>query len=299
MALRTLFVLTSEFADVEDEFLGDGVRVTRLPDDLKDRIYEQNKNVISKWEFYFGREQHAIQNTYDDKEKSEAEAEQEIVRAFVALRIIQPSSLGLHLVVTAEESPEGINYSLQNRIGIQTMTYVSIGDANKFIGRADILRAKVLWPSIQKVCRSWQEHKRIMGALRYFEIGCANYDAQIRHILFHSALECLLCTHRDHISQQVRQRVTAVCPEIADKDIRAITNMRGGFVHSGSLVQEAKGRENELLEKLERIVRACLYHALADEESVELYSDSEKLKARFPVRVKKIQHNQTNEEILV
>lgn len=45
--------------------------------------------------------------------------------------------------------------------------------------------------------------------------------------------------------------------------MRDITEMRAGLVHSGAIVEKAKGREEELIQKLERIVRACLYHALS------------------------------------
>jgi len=113
-------------------------------------------------------------------------------------------------------------------------------------------------------------------------------------------LETLLCTHRDYLTQQVRQRVLAICgTKVTQEDIRDITNMRGGLAHSGAIVEKAKGREEELIQKLERILRACLYHVLSDQECVEIFSDDEKLKAAFPVLVNKAERKETGETIYV
>jgi len=50
--------------------------------------------------------------------------------------------------------------------------------------------------------------------------------------------------------------VLAICPHgVSKEDVRDITEMRAGLVHSGAIVEKAKGREEELMRKLERIVR--------------------------------------------
>jgi hypothetical protein len=51
-------------------------------------------------------------------------------------------------------------------------------------------------------------------------------------------------------------------------------------------VNAARGREDELIEKLERIIRVCLYHVLADPESVDVFSDPRKIRNAFPVEIK-------------
>jgi len=70
-------------------------------------------------------------------------------------------------------------------------------------------------------------------------------------------------------------------------------------VHSGAIVEKAKGREEELMRKLERIVRACLYHVLSDVSSMELFSDDEKVKEAFPVVVREAVRKETGREISV
>lgn len=299
MPTKTLLVLVRQFGDVEDELIGDGVRAVRLPDDVREKIYQQNSQHVDRWDLFYGQYSHAILNVYDPTQKTDSEAEQEIVRAFIVLRIIQPASLGLHLIVEAVESPEGSIFSLQNRIGIQSETYVAQSDVDKHITRDVVRRARVLWPNIQHVCQNWEKHQRIIRALRFFEIGCANYNGEVRHILFHSALECMVCTHRNYIGRQVRERVKAICPGVTAEDVKDIWDMRGGLVHSGSIVEGARGREEELIQKLERIVRACLYRVLGDQEAVDIFSDTEKIKKDFPVEVNKVERKVTDEEILV
>ena len=73
--------------------------------------------------------------------------------------------------------------------------------------------------------------------------------------------------------------------------------MRAGLVHSGAIVEKAIGREEELIQKLERIVRACLYHVLSDSESVKLFSDDEAIKNTFPVQVQKFERKPTGQTI--
>jgi hypothetical protein len=98
----------------------------------------------------------------------------------------------------------------------------------------------------------------------------------------------------------IRRLVSAICgTEIPMEDIRDITNMRGGLAHSGAIVEKAKGREEELIQKLERILRACLYHVLSDRESVEIFSDGDKLKDAFRVLVNKAERKETGETIYV
>lgn len=283
-----------------DELIGDGVRIIRVSDKLREKILEQNHKQIAEWDLTHGGYDHAFINVYDPRQKSDDEAEQEIIRAFIIIKIIQPYSSGLHLVVTAEGSPENPVYDARSRVGIGTTTYVCASDVGEYLTRDHIRKARVLWPNIQTVCQQFQNHRRILRALRFFEIACSNCDGGIRHVLFHSGLETLLCTNRDYLGQQVRQRVSAICgSKVTKEDIRDITDMRAGLAHSGAIVEKAKGREEELIQKLERILRACLYHVLSDRESVDIFSDADKLKSAFPVTVKKVERKETGENIYI
>ncbi len=300
MPVKNLLVFTGQFRDIDDELVGDGVRIIRVSDALREKILKQNNKQIAEWDLTHGGYDHALVNVYDPREKSDDEAEQEIVRASIIIKIIQPYSSGLHLVVTAEGSPEQPVYDARSRVGIGTTTYVCASDVGVYVTRDHIRKARALWPNIQTVCQQFQNHRRILRALRFFEIACSNYDGGIRHVLFHSGLETLLCTNRDYLGQQVRQRVSAICgPKVTKEDIRDITDMRGGLAHSGAIVEKAKGREEELIQKLERILRACLYHVLSDPESVEIFSDDDKLKTAFPVAVKKVERKETGETIYI
>ena len=217
MPLKNLFVLSRQFRDIDDELVGDGVRIIRISDELRQIILKQNNKQIAEWDLTHGGYDHALVNAYDPREKSDDEAEQEIVRAAVILKIIQPFTFGLHLVITAEGSKQSPIYDARSRVGIGTMTYVCASDVNMFLSRDDVRKARVMWPNIQVVCQQFQNHRRILRALRFFEIACSNYDGGIRHILFHSGLETLVCTHRDYLNQQVRQRVTAICGDKVHK----------------------------------------------------------------------------------
>jgi hypothetical protein len=104
--------------------------------------------------------------TYDPSKKTDDEAEQEIVRAAIILRIIQPYSSGMHLVLTAEGEPGNIFFSGVSRVGIGSNTYVCASDVDAWLTREHIRKAKVMWPNIQTVCQQWKQHRRILRALR-------------------------------------------------------------------------------------------------------------------------------------
>ena len=295
MPPKTLMFLTRQFNGVDDEHVGDGVRAVKITEKFRKEVARQNTHQIANWDLFYGGYHHALINVYDPLTKTEDEAEQEIVRASVILKIIQPYCSSLFIVVRAEGTLES-----PSRVGIGTATYVCASDADVGVTPEHIRKARVMWPNIQTVCQQWLAHRRILRALRFFEIATSNYDGGIRHILFHSALETLLCTSRDYSTQQVRQRVMAICPVgVTKADVRDITEMRSGLVHSGAIVEKAKGREEELIQKLERILRACLYHVLADSDSVDLFSDDEKIKQAFPVEVQESKWTPTGKTIRV
>src|SRR5260370_8319467 len=241
MPVKNLLVFTGQFRDIDDELVGDGVRIIRVSDALREKILKQNNKQIAEWDLTHGGYDHALVNVYDPREKSDDEAEQEIVRASIIIKIIQPYSSGLHLVVTAEGSPEQPVYDARSRVGIGTTTYVCASDVGVYLTRDHIQKARVLWPNIQTVSHQFQTHPRILLPLNFFEIACSNYDGGIRHVLFHSGLETLLCTNRDYLGQQVRQRVSSICgPKVTHEDIRDITTMRCGLAHSVATVAKAR-----------------------------------------------------------
>jgi hypothetical protein len=92
MPKKSLLVLTSQFGDVDGEPLGDGVRIIEISDAMLKQIYEQNNRQIANWDLFYGGYNHALVNDFDLSDKSLQEAEQEIVRAAIVLRIVQPYS---------------------------------------------------------------------------------------------------------------------------------------------------------------------------------------------------------------
>jgi len=234
MTARALFVLVAglEGSDVRDEKFGDGVHSVKMRKADIDAIYEQNRLNVSKWEFYHSGFTHAVVNEYDSESKNDHDAEQEILRAFIALRIVRPSPLALRLVVRAKGMPPETAFHLQNRVGIHSASYISDNESQDTITIRDVRRALVMWPNIQKVFQNWSQHKRLVRAIRFFDVACSNFDGQVRHVLFHSCLECILCTAAEHVGQQLVQLLARICPEASRKDINAIAKTRGSYVHS-------------------------------------------------------------------
>jgi hypothetical protein len=159
MQEKNLLVLTRQFQGVEDELIGDSVRVVRVTEATRKKIAEHNTHQIANWDLFYGGYGHAFLNTYDPSEKTDDEAEQEIVRAAIILRIIQPFSSGLHLVVTAQGERGNMVFSGHSRVGIGTNSYVSASDLKVLLTSEHIRKARVMWPNIQTVCQQWREHR--------------------------------------------------------------------------------------------------------------------------------------------
>lgn len=288
-----------EHGDVTDEHIGDGVSAIKVRLEDLEQVVRQNPQHVDTWTLSHGGLSHAIINRYESETKSSDEAEQEIVRAFLALRIIKPTSLALHTIIEVAVNNDESIYTLANRIGMYSLTYVSEDQINAHINRSDVQKARRLWPNIQRVFRNWRAHERIVRAARFFEIAFANYNGEVRHILFHTALECLLCTHTDYLGQQIRVRAKAILPQIDEAQLKDVGRLRGGFVHSGAIVGSLRPHADKLMGTLERAVRACLYHVFADWESVEVFSDENALKRLYPVEVEEIARKSTGKRILV
>src|ERR1700751_5807789 len=84
MSVKNLLVLTRQFRDIDNELIGDGVRIVRVSDTLRKETLERNHKQIAEWDLLHGGYDHALVNVYDPREKSDNEAEQEIVRASVS-----------------------------------------------------------------------------------------------------------------------------------------------------------------------------------------------------------------------
>src|SRR5260370_37572215 len=115
MPVKNLLVFTGQFRDIDDELVGDGVRIIRVSDALREKILKQNNKQIAEWDLTHGGYDHALVNVYDPREKSDDEAEQEIVMASIIIKIIQPYSSGVDLVVTADGSTEQPGYDARRR----------------------------------------------------------------------------------------------------------------------------------------------------------------------------------------
>jgi hypothetical protein len=300
MPSKARLVLCRQFSDAEDELIGDQIRVLRMSEETRGTIWKQNEFRLANWDLFYGQYTHVISNTYDPSTKSDEEAEQEIIRAFVLLKIMQSHTSGMHLVVDAVEHPGGVGYWAASRVGIGTASYVCASDINNWVTKEHIRQSRPMWAQIQKVCTEWQKYRRVLRAIRFFETASSNYDGGIRLIHLYSSLETLLCTSTEQVGQQLRQRVLAIHPcGVSAQDLKRISVMRAGLVHSGAIAEEARGKEEELIQKLERVVRATLYHALSDSEALALFSDERLIRERYPVRVKKFIRKETDVEISV
>jgi uncharacterized protein (DUF433 family) len=157
-----------------------------------------------------------------------------------------------------------------------------------------------LWEPLRRFFTNAEKYRRIVRALKFFDGAYHIGMAEFRHIIFHGALESLLCVSRDLNKKQITQRLPLLVPGITEGQASAIYELCCDFKHAAAPLQlmppavEALSSSDQQRYKatrwLEQALRCLLQKALTDPAFADLLADRGELARRYPVsspRVKK------------
>lgn len=237
------------------------------------------------------------------------EAKQLIMRSIVLSRIVHPTpiALGGTWIKTMYED-SGQSYHLPEiGVGFYSMAYVS-PRSDKTLTQGDAVRMAELWEPLQHIHANEEKYRRMIRALKFFDGGYHIWNAEFRHIVFHSALAALICTSRDSIKAQIVQRLPRLVEEITERQALTIYNLYEDIKYAATPLQlktvnsevlarddEDRSAEAELVADneerlnavswLERSLRLLLERAIADQSFADLLSDREEFARQYPVEV--------------
>jgi len=222
---------------------------------------------------------------------------QPLLKAISLSRIVKPTSIPYSNVWVKsiyEDSPNVEHYS-EPVIGAFSVAFGIKEDEWNTITHSDALEIAKLWDSLSFFLNDKNEpaYRRIVRALKTFELAHAIYFAEMRHPIFHAALESLICAgHKDN-KLQVTQRLTQLVPFISLQQAEGIYLLRCDLIHAAQAVFQNtpipgvvdldNQRRIDAVNLLHKAVRHLLLESLKDRSLADTLANEDKLRQTYQV----------------
>ena len=218
--LSKLFSLSG--ASVHSSHIGDGVYIQEIRSSgwLRDFCQQlQRANQDSYQEFLVFQRFQPYPHTHrfyvsvdgeanwqDDRVRR---AEQLIYKATVLSRVVRPTPIALHGAMYLCEISDSANNRILPLIdaGFYGTAYVDPRYGDRPLTLSDAVKMAEYWPALQHFYDNYSKYQRIWSALQFFNDGYHLPHTNLRHIIFHAALESMICTNRLSNRKQVTKRL--------------------------------------------------------------------------------------------
>jgi uncharacterized protein (DUF433 family) len=230
------------------------------------------------------------------------DARQRVMQAIVLSRIVRPTQIALWgpWITSFNPNSGDAYHRLILKVGFYARVYVYQPRHELTLTNTDAARMAELWEPLRHFFTNSEKYRRIVRALKFFDGAYHLGMAEFRHIIFHAALESLICVSRDLNKKQITQRLPLLVPEITEKQASAIYELCCDFKHAASplrllplAVQDMSASDQQrykATEWLEQALRCLFQKTLSDQAFADLLADRGELARRYPVsstRVKK------------
>lgn len=311
LEISNLIALEQTHDVVRYQEIGGGVRIENLAvDDKKTKLYDmlrlKNEEHYDRLVFreqlehwpYTHRFFISVDGISTHDDPLIGPANQLLARAIVLARMVRPISIALH--------PSSVRCFYDNNdilmcfawtyVGFYSEAYVGAKRQLPMLTQSDAQRIQAYWNSSQFIYDNRLAHRRIYRALYMFNDACHIRPLNIRHIVLHTVLECLICTSRNNNRAQVVQRLpqlTALQPSQAEVIYDLCADMKHSAApnYLNSLDMENLTPEDQLREQatlwLENALCELFGKILDDKTFADDLSDPSKLMQKYPVRNQK------------
>ncbi len=224
-----------------------------------------------------------------------SEAQQLIMQAIVLSRIVQPTPIALWgpWITTLNPDSDNTYHRPTIALGFYARAYVFRPQHELTLTNSDVARMAELWAPLRHLFTNEQKYRRIVRALKFFDGAYHMGIAEFRHIIFHAALESLICVSRDLNKKQITQRLPLLVPEITEAQASAIYELCCDFKHAAAPLQlmppnvqslsPSDQQRYKVTKWLELALRCLLQKTLSDPAFADLLADGGELARRFPV----------------
>jgi hypothetical protein len=221
--------------------IGDGVQVSELDPDWIEGVRIQCPRVRAREELerrkpYTHRFYYEQENPSDEFWDVTSREQQPLLRAVALSRLVKPTSIPYSNVWVRstynddnaiQHFSEPVINSYSVAFGLKKHEYNTITDG-------DAKEMSKLWDSLSHFLddRFEPSYRRIVRALKTFELAHGIYFADLRFPIIHAALESMICTTDKNNQAQVTQRLPQLIPFISLQQAKDIYLLCCDFKHA-------------------------------------------------------------------
>ncbi len=305
--ISSLFHLGSHYANpVRRYHIGSGVHIEELNESWLQEAKAQCPKIGAREQLeyvpsYTHRFSYEVGLEPDDLDSSTevtGEEKQPILKAIALSRVVKPTSIGYDnlWVKSFYQDSKDARHSSNPIVNAHSVAYVSEEDGRNTITEDDARSMAELWDSLQYFFDGSIEpkYRRIVRAFKYHEIAYPIHFAEARHIMFHAALESMICAGYHQNKAQVTQRLPKLVPFIKTEDAKDIYELCGNVKHEAqAMLQQKPTSSGELSPSdlrrinavvlLQKAVRYLLVESLRNITFANVLADENALKLKYPV----------------
>jgi hypothetical protein len=295
--ISSLFHLLSvNGAPVTKALIGSGVYLEKLNRDWIGAVREQCSKVRA-------REELEVQKTYthrffyelqDSNASYDVTNPQPILRAISLSRIVKPTSIPYSNVwVRSVTTSSGVQHFSEPVINGYSVAFGLREHEWNTITEVDVSEMSRLWGSLSHFIDDRFEltYRRIVRAIKYFELAHAIYFANLRYPVIHAALESMICTTHQHNKAQVTQRLPQIASFVSKKQAEDIYSLCCDFKHAAQalltkstemgVIDPGDQTRIEAVSLLHEAVRHLLLRSLSERAFADTLVDVTKLRQTY------------------
>lgn len=301
--ISTLFhLLSADESAVANALIGGGVSIERLDHRWIESVREQCSRVSAREELegqkpYTHRFFYEIEGSTNEFFQITSEQQQPLLRVISLSRLVKPTSIPYSNVwVKSELNSDGVRHFSYPVINNYSVAYGQKEHQWNTITDIDTAEMSKLWASLSYFLDDKYEpsYRRIVRALKNFELAHGIYFAQFRYPIIHAALESMICTTRKHGNRaQVTQRLPQLVPFISARQAEDIYLLCCDLKHAAqAMLQESietgpfSPSDQKRIDStglLHEAVRYLLLRSLSDRSFADTLADIDKLKTAYRV----------------
>jgi hypothetical protein len=299
--ISTLFhLLGSRPYRVGNAHIGDGVHISELDPHWIEGVLTQCPKVRAREElelqkpythrFYYQQENHS--HEFWDVSSKER---QPILRAVSLSRLVKPTSIAYSNVWVRSiyDGTDGVRHFSEPVINTYSVAYGLKEHEWNTITDADVAEMSKLWDSLSYFLDDRFEltYRRIVRALKTFELAHGIYFAEFRFPIIHTALESMICTTYKHNKAQVTQGLPKLVPFVSSFQAEDIYLLCCDLKHAAAAMLQksidagpitaADQKRIDSVRLLHEAVRSLLLRALRERSFADILANADKLRTTY------------------
>lgn len=295
------YLLSVNEPPVRNGLIGDGVYIQELEEGWIQGVRDRCPKVVAR-ELLEVRSPYTHRLFYEAATAESSEIslispkdQQPLVRAISLSRIVKPTSIPYSniWVKSVYDDSGRVHHFSEPVINAFSVAFGIKKHEWNTITQSDASEMANLWGSLSHFLDDNYEptYRRIVRALKYYELSHAIYFAEMRHPILHAALESMVCTGRPHNKAQVTQRLPKLVSFISVQQAEDIYSVCCDFKHSAQAILQKSGskgvidpsdlRRIDAVNLLHESVRHLLLESLKNRSFADILVDLGKLRQTY------------------